>query len=152
MAEKNVKAEKFEEYCNAHELNCFGREDIGDENGTVLFRSYVQAENRTLALIIITDTTIYTIVRLQMAEHLANDENRAALTEYVNEVNRRYKVFKYILSDAGDVFLDACIPCTGDFFDPQLVHVVLDVVVSHVQEEYAALLAAAGLAPSGKLN
>ncbi len=152
MTEKNIKAEKFETYSKEIGLDCFSREDIGDENNTVLFRTYVDVENNTLTMLIITDATIYTIVRLQLAEHIVHDGNRAALIEYINEVNRRYKVFKYIISDDGNVFLDACIPCSGDFFDPKLVHVVLDVIVSHVQEEYAALLSAAGIHKNGRLN
>ena len=52
-----------------------------------------------------------------------------------------YKVFKYYVDDQGSIYLDACIPGLDDeTFKPELVHVVLDVIVEHLTENYAPLM------------
>jgi len=134
---KNLKADIFEKYLKGHDMNFFLKAPVeGDENGTVVFKSNIQAEGQTLPVGIITDNTIYTIIRVQIGTGLIKDSNRAAFNAYLNEMNRGYKVFKYVAADDGTVFLDSCLPSTQEHFDPELVRVILDVIVSHLQEEY----------------
>lgn len=135
------KADKFEAYLKAHDMNFFLKSPVaGDPNGTVVFKSNIQAEGQTLPVGIITDNTIYTIIRVQIGEKLIKDSNRESFNAYLNKMNGSYKVFKYVASDDGTVYLDSCIPCTEDAFDPELVRVILDVIVSHLQEEYKNIM------------
>ena len=67
MAEQtivNKKADSFEKYLKDNNLNFFTRFDKGDENQTVLFRSNIQVEGQQLPVNVITDRTIYTIIRV----------------------------------------------------------------------------------------
>ncbi|MEG1159039.1 MAG: hypothetical protein RSD70_01490, partial [Acidaminococcaceae bacterium] len=54
--------------------------------------------------------------------------------------NKKYKVFKYYVGDKGDLCLDSCIPSTGEGFDPNIVHAVIDVVLKHLNDEYPVLM------------
>ncbi len=149
---KNQKATKFEKYCKENNMTCFVREDLFDENGSVLFRSAIQADDYTVSFAVIVDESIFTIIRVQMAENFIRPENREAVMDYINLMNRSYKIFKYVVVEDGTVFLDSCIPSTDEFFDMKLVHVILDTIVSHVMEEYKNLLRAGGLLPKTRAN
>ena len=138
---KNLKADAFEKYLKDHGMNFFLKSPVpGDENGTVVFKSNIQAEGQTLPVGIITDNTIYTIIRVQIGQGLIKDSNRDTFNAFLNELNRSYKVFKYVAADDGTVFLDSCLPSTQEHFDPELVRVVLDVIVNHLQEEYKNIM------------
>ena len=89
---------------------------------------------------IITDNTIYTIIRVQIGSQLLKDENKLALLEYLNQLNRSYKVFKYVAAEDGSIFLDACLPSTNESFDAEIVRVILDVIVDHLNNEYKNIM------------
>lgn len=92
------------------------------------------------AVIIITDSTIYTIIRVQVGAGLVKEDNHVKFGEYLNGLNRSYKVFKYVVAENGAVFLDACLPSTNESFDPEVVRVVLDVIVDHLNQEYKNIM------------
>lgn len=137
---KNLKAEKLQAYFDANKLNFFQKQELHDETDTVLFRSAVEVEGQRLPVGIITDNTIYTIIRTQVGTGLVKDANKAAFLEYLNTLNRNYKVFKYIAAEDGDVYLDACIPTSQEGFEPEMVRIVLDVIVDHLQENYKEVM------------
>ena len=137
---RNTKAVQLESYFQQQKLECFQKEELKDEVHTVIFHSAVEVEKQTLPMGIIVDDTIYTIIRVQIGSGLIKERNQSDFNEYMNELNRNYKVFKYISSDSGDIFLDACIPSTPEFFDPEMVRVVLNVIVEHLQEKYDELM------------
>ncbi len=137
----NVKADKFDAYLKANGLNFFFRDPVpNDPNGTVVFKSNIEAEGQKLPVGVITDNTIYTIIRVQIGTGLVKDSNRERFNAFLNELNRGYKVFKYVAADDGTVYLDSCIPSSNEAFDPQIVRVVLDVIVNHLQEEYKTIM------------
>ena len=107
---------------------------------TVVFQSNIKVEGQTIPMGIITDNTIYTIIRVQVGSQLVKDSNKAKFLEYLNTLNRSYKVFKYVAADDGSIFLDCCLPSTNDSFDPEIVRVVLDVVVDHLNSEYKNIM------------
>ena len=130
MAEEkrvNLKAKKFEAYIQKNNMNFFNKNEVHDEG-------------QTIPMGIITDNTIYTIIRVQVGSQLVKDSNKAKFLEYLNTLNRSYKVFKYVAADDGSIFLDCCLPSTNDSFDPEIVRVVLDVVVDHLNSEYKNIM------------
>lgn len=138
MAEEkrvNLKAQKFEQYTKANKLDYFVKNPVHDEADTVVFQSQIQVEGQRIPMGIITDSTIYTIIRVQVGSGLVKESNKNEFLEYLNALNRSYKVFKYVAADDGSVFLDACLPSTNESFDPEIVRVVLDVVVDHLNSE-----------------
>lgn len=141
MAVQNVKEEKFEAYLKSNQMNFFLKDPVpNDENGTVVFKSNIEAEGQRLPVGIITDNTIYTIIRVQIGTGLIKDGNREKINAFLNEMNRSYKVFKYVAADDGTIYLDSCIPSSNEMFDPQLVRVILDVIVNHLQSEYKKIM------------
>ena len=66
--------------------------------------------------------------------------NKAKFLEYINDLNRSYKVFKYVAAEDGSLFLDACLPSTNESFDADIVRVVLDVIVDHLTQEYKNIM------------
>lgn len=138
---KNEKADKFDAYLKEKNMNFFFRDEVKDDpNGTVVFKSNIEVEGQNLPLGIITDNTVYTIIRVQIGLKLIKDSNRDTFNAFLNEMNRSYKVFKYVAADDGTIFLDACIPSTNDMFDPQMVHAILEVVLNHLREEYKTIM------------
>ena len=143
MAEKN-KAALMQEYVEKvfnKDVEIFEISDANDELKTKILRSRISAEGQNLPMAIFVDNTIYTMIRVQVAEGVVKESNQAKVVEYLNEQNRLYKVFKYYVDDQGSIYLDACIPGLDDeTFKPELVHVVLDVIVEHLTENYAPLM------------
>lgn len=143
MAEEkrvNLKAGKFEKYTKDNNMNFFVKKEMKDEADTVIFQSNIKVEGQTLPMGIITDNTIYTIIRVQVGSQLVKESNKAKFLEYINTLNRSYKVFKYVAAEDGSLFLDACLPSTNDSFDAEIVRVVLDVVVDHLNTEYKNIM------------
>ena len=143
MAEEkrvNLKAQKFEQYTKANKLDYFVKNPVHDEADTVVFQSQIQVEGQRIPMGIITDSTIYTIIRVQVGSGLVKESNKNEFLEYLNALNRSYKVFKYVAADDGSVFLDACLPSTNESFAPEIVRVVLDVVVDHLNSEYKNIM------------
>lgn len=136
----NLKARKFEQYTSANKMDFFVKNEVHDEADTVVFQSNIQVEGQTIPMGIITDSTIYTIIRVQVGSKLVKESNKNKFLEYLNTLNRSYKVFKYVAADDGSVFLDACLPSTNDSFDPEIVRVVLGVVVDHLNSEYKNIM------------
>ena len=136
----NLKAAKFEQYTQANNMNFFNKNELKDEADTVVFQSNIKVEGQTIPVGIITDNTIYTIIRVQVGAALVKDSNKDKFHEYLNNLNRSYKVFKYVAADDGSVFLDACLPSTNDSFDAEVVRVVLDVIVDHLNTEYKNIM------------
>ena len=146
MAEEkriNMKSKKFQSYLDNNDLKFFQQNVTHDEADTVVFQSNIQVEGQTLPVGIITDDTICTIIRVQIGTGLVKEENKAKLNEYLNSLNRSYKVFKYVVAEDGSVFLDACLPSTNEGFDPEVVRVVLDVIVDHLTQEYKNIMKSA---------
>lgn len=146
MAEEkrvNLKASKFQKYLDENNLSFFRQNETHDEADTIVFQSNIQVEGQTVPVGIITDSTIYTIIRVQVGTGLVKEENRPKFEKYLNTLNRSYKVFKYVAAEDGSVFLDACLPSTNESFDPEVVRVVLDVIVDHLNQEYKNIMKAA---------
>ena len=143
MAEEkrvNLKAQKFEAYTKANKMDFFVKNEMKDDADTVVFQSNLKVEGQTIPLGIITDNTIYTIIRVQIGSQLLKDENKLSLLEYLNQLNRSYKVFKYVAAEDGSIFLDACLPSTNESFDAEIVRVILDVIVDHLNNEYKNIM------------
>ena len=107
MAEEkrvNLKAQKFEAYTKANKMDFFVKNEMKDDADTVVFQSNLKVEGQTIPLGIITDNTIYTIIRVQIGSQLLKDENKLSL------------------------------------LDAEIVRVVLDVIVDHLNNEYKNIM------------
>ena len=137
----NKKAEKFEKMLKENKIECFQKEVVEkDELHTVLFRSFMEIEGLQLPVVVILDDSIYSIFRTLVIGKGVNEKNRNDVINVVNTLNSTYKSFKYIVSENGEIILDACIPCTDEAFDPNLIRVMIDVAIKNLNENYRKIV------------
>ena len=137
----NKKAELFKKYLEDKKITCFKVDEIaGDVLNTVVFRSSIDVEGQSLPTILILDSSIYGMVRVLVAPKALNDSNEAELFKAVNGLNKKYKAFKYYFDDDGSLVLDSCILMSLGEADGDLIYMVFDVLIKHLQTEYRQLM------------
>lgn len=138
----NVKAEKYNKFLKEKGINFFNIEDREkDEMHPVVYRSFMEINGQNLPVWIVIDDSIYMMIHVRLGSKLLKDGNRVALLDYFNSMNAHYKVFKYYADGDGDVLLESCISVGPvDSFEPEIIHVVLDVIVKHLTKEFATLM------------
>lgn len=136
----NAKAEKFEKMLHENKIECFQKQEIQDELHTVLYRSSMEIEGVMLPVIIIIDDSIYTIFRTLINSKGVTEKNRSDVEKLLNTLNSTYKAFKYILTEAGEIILDTCMPSSNDNFDPNLIRVMIDVAIKNLNENYRKIM------------
>lgn len=136
----NAKAAKFNEFLTANNINCFQAQEVANEMNSVLYRSFMEVNGQNLPTMVVVDDSIYVMVQVRVAGAVIKEANRTAVMEHINSLNEKYKVFKYYVNENGDIVIESCIPSTDEDFVPGLVHAVIDVVLKHLQEEYARIM------------
>lgn len=137
----NKKAEDFKKYLEAKNITCFAMEEVeGDKLNTVVFRSIIEIERQQLPTIIILDSSIYGIIRVQVARGVGDAVNDTYLLRHLNSINGKYKVFKYYLGSSGELYLESCVLLNKGKAEGDLMYTVLDVIIKHLQEEYKELM------------
>ena len=137
--ESNAKAVKFQEYLMDNDISVFSTESIDDEAVTVMFRSRVEANGQRLPCAVIIYKTIFTLIRTQIIASV-KDEKRPRVKDYINDLNGRYKFFKYYMRDNGTVYLDLCLPFPNDEIDGKTVQIALGLLIRHLEDEYDAFM------------
>ena len=136
----NKKAEKFQKMCKENNINCFQVEELKDELNSVIFRSFMEIEGLQLPIVVILDDSIYPILRTLVIGKGVNENNKKDVVNVVNTLNATYKAFKYVVTENGEIVLDACLPCTDETFDPNLVRVMIDVAIKNLNENYRKIV------------
>ncbi len=136
-AVSSKKVEKFDAMLKELDIKAFQKQEVSDEYGTVLYRSSMEIKGQFLPVIVILDSSIYGIVRVVVGSKVVNDKNESDLGVYINEMNSRYKVFKYYTVEDGSLILDACLPASDEGFEPDIVRTILDVILQHLDETFA---------------
>lgn len=138
--EMNPKAQKFQEFLDANNIKAFAAETVADDLQSVVFRSRMEVNGQELPTAVVIDNSIYAMVRVQIVAGAVGEKTRAAVLERLNGLNGGYKVFKYYVTDKGDLFLDACVPCREENFDGELLRTVINVMLQHLTEVYPDLM------------
>ncbi|MDY4473342.1 MAG: histidine kinase, partial [Dialister sp.] len=79
MAEEkrvNLKAQKFEAYTKANKMDFFVKNEVKDDADTIIFQSQLKVKEQIIPVGIITDNTIYTIIRVQVGSKLVREDNK----------------------------------------------------------------------------
>ena len=122
----NEKARLFEKFLIDEQLTCFEKREVGDEDHTVVFRSYVQTELGDIPVFLLLDDTIYATIRLLMGAGVVTKENRQDILTFINRENSTYKSFKYYIEEDDDsVYLDSN-------FDPRFLYVLMTQIVEYI--------------------
>ena len=136
----NLKATKFTNFINERNINVFQMQEIDGDMHPVVYRSAMEVGGQNLPTMLVIDDSIYVMLQVRVGAGLVKESNKAAVMEHMNSLNENYKVFKYYANENGDIVIESCIPTTDEEFMPELVHAVIDVVLKHLNEEYAKLM------------
>lgn len=137
----NKKAELFKKYIKEKNITCFEVQEVPeDELETVIFRSSINVEGQALPTLVITDNSIYTMVRVRIANAAMKEENELALRQAIGALNAQFKIFKFYFIPDGALIMDAYILDKPDELDGNMVYTVLDVIVKHLTVEYKNIM------------
>jgi len=138
----NKKAKAFRTYLKKAGIEAFEMKDMhDDELHTVIFRTFIEAQGTKLPLIFVLDDTLYGSIRVLIAPKVLKDGNEMAVYQLINEYNRTYKSFKYCIDEEGALLLDMCY-ISNDDVDGDILSVLFDVIIQHLEESYRPLMKA----------
>ena len=133
----NKKAQLFQEYLQEKNINCFQVQEVPEDAlNTVVFRSSIEVEGQQLPTLVITDSSIYTMIRVRVANQALKEGNEEALIKAINKINAQYKIFKYYFAEDGALILDSYLLEKPEELDGDMVYTVLDIIVKHMLAEY----------------
>ena len=139
----NKKAQIFQEYLQEKNITCFQVQEVpNDELNTVVFRSSIEVEGQQLPTLVITDSSIYTMIRVRVANQALKESNEQALIKDINKINAQYKIFKYYFAEDGALILDSYLLEKPEELDGDMVYTVLDIIVKHLLAEYKNIMKA----------
>ncbi len=141
MENINPKTLKLKEFLEANKIECFQIEERNDENETAVFRSLMQVKGQTLPFAVLLDKSVYALLQVQLAPAIIKGEVLGKVAAYLNEMNNNYRVFKFVVTNEGDLLLNACVVSKDDNFDPALVNAIIAETVKFLEAEYASIMA-----------
>ena len=92
----NPKSLLFDKFLKEEEIISFERKDFDDEDGTVVYRSYIKSPLWDMPLFVILDNSIYSVVRLVLGPEKVTAQNMNALNALIVTM-RHIKIINYIL-------------------------------------------------------
>ena len=137
----NAKTAKLKEFFAENKIECFQVEERNDENETAVFHSLMQVKGQTLPFAILLDKSVYGLLQVRLAPEIIKGDVLAKVANYLNEMNNNYRVFKFVVTNEGDLLLNACIVSKDDAFDPALVNAIIAETVKFLEAEYASIMA-----------
>ena len=139
----NKKAQIFQEYLQEKNITCFQVQEVpNDELNTVVFRSSIEVEGQQLPTLVITDSSIYTMIRVRVANAALKEGNETELLKAIGKLNSHYKIFKYYFAEDGALILNSYLLEKPEELDGDMVYTVLDIIVKHLLAEYKNIMKA----------
>lgn len=138
----NKKIEKLDALLAANNVtNWFTKEEHQDEVKSVVYRGFFTVGEAQVPTFIVIDDTVFNLARLIITNAPVPEDRRDEVINYLNDLNGRFKIFKYYLSNEdGFVYMDVSVP-GGDEFEPALLmSLLLEVVEPHLQEYYSIII------------
>ena len=139
----NKNAQAFKNYLDEKKIEVFEVEETPDDaQETAVFRSHIIVAGQQLPTIVVTDKSIFTIIRVQIAPQVLKAENKAALLEFVNAENLKYKPFKLYFNANGTLLLDLCLTNADDQLSGDTVYLIFDVIINYLNDNYQEIMKA----------
>ena len=139
----NPKSLLFDKFLKEEEIISFERKDFDDEDGTVVYRSYIKSPLWDMPLFVILDNSIYSVVRLVLGPEKVTAQNMNALNALINRDNATYKNYKlYIDEQDSSLYFDCVYMCGDDAFEPALMYALMSSIVDYIPESVGELKAA----------
>ena len=137
----NAKTTKLKDFFAENKIECFQVEERNDENETAVFRSLMQVKGQTLPFAVLLEKSVYALLQVQLAPAIIKGDVLSKVAAYLNEMNNNYRVFKFVVTNEGDLLLNACVVSKDDNFDPALVNAIIAETVKFLEGEYASIMA-----------
>ena len=137
----NAKTTKLKDFFAENKIECFQVEERNDENETAVFHSLMQVKGQTLPFAVLIDKSVYALLQVQLAPAIIKGDVLSKVAAYLNEMNNNYRVFKFVVTNEGDLLLNACVVSKDDNFDPALVNAIIAETVKFLEAEYASIMA-----------
>ena len=130
----NIKAEQFNKFLNDNNLaKIFQTEEIQGEMHPVVYRSFMDVDGQNLPTMLVIDDSIYVMLQVRVANGVVKESNK---------LNEMYKIFKYYVTDSGDIIIESCIPSSDKEFLPEMIYTAINIILSHLKEEYPKIMKA----------
>lgn len=137
----NTKAESFKNFVRENHPDVFQIETLeGDKQEAVVFRSTVGVQGQQLPLMVVIDTSVFTIIRVQICPQVLNEVDLPVLYKFINEQNLSYKPFKFFINSAGDLMLEICLLFTGEEAESDKIYLMFEVIVNYLNENYRDIM------------
>ena len=137
--QENKKAPLLDAYFEKEGLNFFQKQAISGDDRAVVYLTALPAGTHRLMAAIITDNSVYTVIRCQLGSRTPRMGD-AAFWEYLRKLNAAHAFFKYAANEDGSLVLDICLPAGDGHFDPAIVRTAMNLLVFHLRDTYADLL------------
>ena len=125
-------AKTFEEYIKKENITGFRIREMGDDRGTTIFESEIEADDRRLPIVLIIDTTAYTTIRIRLAPDAVDDTNAMLLTGWLMRQNQDSRLIKFYLTSETAILADVVIPHNPEALDPEVMVSVLRVFIRDI--------------------
>ena len=112
------KIEKMQEFLKENKIECFEIQALEDERNTTIFRSRMEVKGQILPMAILMDDSVYVLIQVQIAPQVITKEKLAGLAEVINNMNNNVRIFKFTVSEKGDLMLNACMTAENNSFNP----------------------------------
>ena len=122
-------AKTFEEYIKKENITGFRIREMGDDRGTTIFESEIEADDRRLPIVLIIDTTAYATIRIRLAPDAVDDTNAMLLTGWLMRQNQDSRLIKFYLTA---ILADVVIPHNPEALDPEVMVSVLRVFIRDI--------------------
>ena len=137
----NKNAEAFQKYLEEKKIEVFTLDETeGDAQETAVFRSHIIVAGQQLPTIVVTDKSIFSIIRVQVAPQALTEENKTALLDFVNAENLKYKPFKLYFNANGALLLDLCLANPNGTLEGDAVYLMFDVIINYLNENYQNMM------------
>ena len=125
-------AKTFEEYIKKENITGFRIREMGDDRGTTIFESEIEADDRRLPIVLIIDTTAYATIRIRLAPDAVDDTNAMLLTGWLMRQNQDSRLIKFYLTSETAILADVVIPHNPEALDPEVMVSVLRVFIRDI--------------------
>lgn len=137
----NKKAELFQNYLDEKKITVFQVQELNDEGlDTVIFSSRIVVDGQELPTLLITDNSIYSLIRVRVANAALKEENENDLRKVIDQLNGHYKIFKYYFAADGALILDTVLVTKPEEIDGDMVYTLFEVIIQHLEKEYKGLM------------
>ena len=122
------------------DIKIFEINETNDERDTVVFQSVIEVEGQKLPTALITDNSVFSLIRVQIAPMAIKETNKSDLLDLMNEENAQYKPFKVYCDKTGSLLMDACLVSEDGSLNGDTVYMMFGVVINYLEQSYGNIM------------